>query len=694
MSNLKCPQCGSSETKGGGFHTYSDGSKVHRHQCKSCRRWFVEEYRRFPVTGVCCSQCGNSEVKRGGFHVYTDGSREQRYICKSCGRIFIREYCRVRAQLAGKECPYCSSANTVKLGKPKEVSYGTTVQPCKCKNCGRQFRLGRRKTLQIFLKGKEIHRYSEPPGLQHIVGVVCPVCSQEKAVLRKEVKKGLEQGKHLVCLGCGRRFKQGANWNTGVRRRLGEVVPRRSWQFEDDIWDLRELYPSIEEHKFHQLFLDFSNCGSHWFKKLVKSYALWCVQVGSSHGSMQNSVSLLSPFGRFLQEQGVTSMEGTNRLLLAAYWTQERGHLSRKTLHGEMSKIKGFLDWGNTEKHFTTPPTLITTFDRPKVFYDEPDPLENHVLEAICNNLSVLPQPLQLMFMLGLWLGARPSELCYFRKDCLKLDPDGSTWWVEFERQKPDDEHRLPITTDLVRLIQQQRDYITELHGEDYVYLFCHYQGFKKTDYPKYPQLKAVRRPPMRASDNPMVKATRHLIEECNIRDSNGQLAEFTGSILRPSRATQLIRNGSSLEFIRIWLKHRSAKTTKRHYTRYRPGELLDVACVMANMDGKFIPYDSDPESLRQNPELHELDGLKTPFGEPLYGYCVFREFCPRFGHCYTCGFHVASADKLPHYKAQLERLRAKESEVFNYSSSEMLESYTKIVNALEGKVAALEAVV
>ena len=296
------------------------------------------------------------------------------------------------------------------------------------------------------------------------------------------------------------------------------------------------------------------------------------------------------------------------------------------------------------------------------------------------------------MFMLSFWLGTRPGELCYLQRNCLRLDPNGSIWWIEFERQKTTDEHRLPITTDLVRLIQQQQTYITKLHGEDYSYLFCHYQGFKKTDFPLYPQLKAVKRPPLpSATENPMVKAIRHLIEHCNICDSNGQLAAFVGRILRPSRATQMIRDGYSLEFIRIWLKHRSGKTTKRHYTRYPPGALLDVACVMANMDGRFYPYDSNPESLHQNPELHELDGLKLTNGEPLYGYCTFREFCPRFGHCYTCGFHIASADKLPHYKAQLERLLAKKSEVFNHGSSEMLESYTQIVNALEGKIEALE---
>jgi hypothetical protein len=196
-----------------------------------------------------------------------------------------------------------------------------------------------------------------------------------------------------------------------------------------------------------------------------------------------------------------------------------------------------------------------------------------------------------------------------------------------------------------------------------------------------------------------MVRAIRHLIKFCQIKDSNGEEVNFVGKILRPTRATHLIQNGSSLEFVRIWLKHKSARTTYKHYVRYRPGEMLDVATVMANLDNKFYPYESNPEALgeqfqdlRQNPELHELDGLTTIGGVPLIGYCLYRDFCPRFHHCYGCGFHVASSDKLSLYKEQLAQLKAKETEVFNLGSAEMLGGYEDTIRKLEAIIAALES--
>ncbi|MBD2436590.1 site-specific integrase [Nostoc sp. FACHB-110] len=707
-ADVDCPNCRSSRTfKHGSPRKRKHGGTVQVCLCKECGKYFLEGGKTGQTPAkpadVDCPYCGSPKtVKRGSPQKHEHGL-VQRCECKECGKSFTPKSMNVdrrkpritTAKPAELECPHCGSSKTFKDGKSKRRKHGNTVQPCVCKDCGKHFLEGGKKRLRIFLKGKLIHTCYDPPGLQHMENITCPNCNQKKAVLKTQFydNKVQKQIIFVICLGCGQEFKgEGRPWSNHTSRMLGKTILPQPWKFEEDIWDLRELYPNTPEYDFRQLFIYFNNSGSSWFKDLLKHYILWRIKSGIKSTTVKTEIYKLKHFGRFIDQQGVTCMQQVNRSLLATYYNQERDHIKKNTLTLEIKSLDTFFRWGNETQNFITLPRLITAFDYPKLFKSEPDPLEESVIEAIRDNLHILPEPLQLMFMLGFWLGTRPSELCHLRKDCLKLDPDGTTWWVEFEREKSLDEHRLFITTDLVRLIQQQQTYINELFGEDYSYLFCHYQQLGKTSYPSYPFMKPIKRPPIVTSgNNPMVKTINCLIQKCNIQDSNGKLVKFTGAILRPSRATHLINNGFSLDFVRIWLKHRDERTTRRYYTRYEPGQLLDVATVMANVDQKFYPYESNPESLRQNPELHELDGLKMLNGEPLYGYCSFREFCPRFGRCYTCGFHVASADKLSHYKSQLEQLKIKEEIAFNHGSSEIYESYKQIVNALESIIDALE---
>lgn len=458
----------------------------------------------------------------------------------------------------------------------------------------------------------------QPPGLKYLPGWPCPNCGQEKVLLGRQYLSKAKQKQvcEKICLGCGQRFTaEKKNWDAKTQRLLGKEVPRQTWKFGNDKWDLRMLYPNFDSNKVDQIFLYFSSCGDTWFKDLLKHYVLAFIKQGSASSTLKTNFSHLRNFGCYLQKKGVFQMSDITREFMNMYWGKERSHLSNLSLTTNQTSLRLFLEWGNQANHFSTCSNLISSlFDTPKVFYNEPDPLEDSVLEAIRDNLHNLPEPLQLQFMLGAWLGARPGELCRLKKNCIVQKPD--SWWLEFERDKNNDEHQLPLPQDFIRIIMHQQEYITDLFGEDYPYLFCHYQNIGLAGFPHYPRLKPIKRPPMVAARiNPMVKAVRHLIKNHDIRDSNNNLAHFTGAILRPTRASELIANGYSLEFVRIWLKHRHQATTRRSYTRYPPGEMLDVATVMANINAKLYPYDTNPEVLRQNledlrqyPEMHELD--------------------------------------------------------------------------------------
>jgi integrase/transposase-like protein len=654
------------------------------------------------MTNPPCLHCQSEKVIKNGFYFNNKGESKPNYLCKNCRKTFFTEYVLPPPESAEMDCPKCKSNNTLKSGQPLQRTYGE-VQKCRCIDCETYFLKGLRKRLYLYNKGELRMSFWEHNIPEYYADVACPNCQEYQVLLTCEHQdKYLSRTvKRMLCLNCGQKFTgEGKPWTNQIKRKQDKKIEKQPFRIEDDLWDLRVLYPDIDEYSFQQIFLNFSNVGDRKFKRLVKKYLIERISQGLKSGTIIAELSTLRLLGNFLEKSQITSLKRLNREILAIYWGQERTGISAKTQAGEITVIRQFFAWLNRENIVSIPKTLLTVFDTPKFYQDDPDPLEDHVLEAIRNNIYLLPEPLQLQFMLGFWLGARPGELNKLSKNCLNLDPDGSIWWLKFERDKNNDENRLPITTDLVRLIQKQHHYISELFGEDYPYLFCHYQGVKTEDYPNYQNLTPLKRLPLSGSNrNSMVKAIRHLIKFCQIKDSNGEKASFTGAILRPTRATHLIRNGYSLEFIRIWLKHKSANTTYKHYVRYRPGEMLDVALVMANLDNQFYPYESNPETLRQqfqelrqNPQNHELDGLTTIGGVPLIGYCLFRDFCPRFGHCYGCGFHVASLDKLSLYQEQLDKLKAKETEVFNFGSAEMLGSYEDTIRRLEAIIKALES--
>jgi integrase len=306
------------------------------------------------------------------------------------------------------------------------------VQKCYCKDCGHYFQKSLQKRLSLYINGKLIDTFWEQIILNHLPEVACPNCNEHKAILTSENQDNRlgRKVRRLLCVNCGQKFS-------------GDGRPWKSYIYR--------------------------------LKVFFKEYILERIKQGFKIKTIVLDLDILKTLGKFLQKREIDSFVKVDRILLADYWNQERSHISKRTHRQETGVLKRFFDWLRQEQKLAIPDTLITIFDYPKCFTDDPDPLEDCVLEAIRDNLHILPDSLQLQFMLGFWLGARPCELSKIFKNCVSLAPDGITWWLEFERDKLDDEHRLPITTDLVRLIHKQQQYIENLFGSNYPYLFCHY---------------------------------------------------------------------------------------------------------------------------------------------------------------------------------------------------------------------------
>jgi hypothetical protein len=100
--------------------------------------------------------------------------------------------------------------------------------------------------------------------------------------------------------------------------------------------------------------------------------------------------------------------------------------------------------------------------------------------------------------------------------------------------------HKLPANKEIRRIIEQQQQWIRQTMGQDYQYLFCHFQGVDQRNYPKFSEMKALPYPPFGSPRNAMVKIIRLLIEREEIRDANGRCPYFTGKITRPSRLQEI----------------------------------------------------------------------------------------------------------------------------------------------------------
>jgi hypothetical protein len=242
--------------------------------------------------------------------------------------------------------------------------------------------------------------------------------------------------------------------------------------------------------------------------------------------------------------------------------------------------------------------------------------------------------------------------------DCL-VEENGK-WYIRFFQSKVERWHKIPATREMRLLIEEQQQWIRQLLGADYPYLFCHFRSLPADSYPSFPRLKPLPKPPrISAADNPMVRIIRMLIEREDIRDTNGQRPHFTGKITRSSRL-QEIRVKHGLEAAQLYADHLSSRTTIENYA---PPTQEQVAAVdlpfqelLLNPGNKFLPWQSLPESLLLNPKAHELD-LEISPRLVVYGYCALapQTPCPYnlYPKCYGCGSFRPSIGKLPLYERQ-----------------------------------------
>lgn len=389
-----------------------------------------------------------------------------------------------------------------------------------------------------------------------------------------------------------------------------------------------------------------------------------------------------------MNQTDIASFHAINRSLILDYLAKEQ-----KITKDKLGGLRSFFTVGTVRGWFNIDPDIIRDEDYPKQHRGNPDPLSDRVCEQIEQNLHQLPDPIVRMWLICYFAAMRPSELALLRRDCLVQE--GEHWKLVWHRKKNNDYHEVPISRTIAKVVQEQLEYIQNLWGGDWDYLFCHYRGLSSID-PKQPKLEPVKKV-IPINDNPLLLGIRCLIQACDIRNENSQLAEFSPKLLRPTRLTQLFEQGHDLAVVSAWAGHKHFATTSTYYTEVSC-ELMEreaghICRALVNSDGHHLPYESLPKSFWKNPQAHKLELAGTHINTPIYGFCglPLDQDCHKFRACYTCSCFAAALEKLPQYILTRDELRKKHLLALANGHEVLVEQFGRQADQLDKIIAGLQ---
>ncbi|MBW4533665.1 MAG: hypothetical protein KME09_06975 [Pleurocapsa minor HA4230-MV1] len=452
------------------------------------------------------------------------------------------------------------------------------------------------------------------------------------------------------CYFCGITFNPKSTYcNSWISKKTEEKLS--AFCFDDDIWDLRHF----SEKPFRKT-LNFQTINPLWYREEVKKYLHYLLKLKVlDNGSVYGKTGTYRQFGEIITNIGLKNKNQIDRNAITLFLSSCTNN-DNETINQKLSNLRDFFEWLNLETAY-----LIRSRDSSKISKNAPDWLDEIVRQGIEQHLSKIPDPIARHYHVQAYIAARPGDVCELSFDCL-IEENGK-WYIKFlQGRKVKRWLRIPASRKIRKVIEKQQQWIREVLGEDYSYLFCHFRSIKEASYPVFSNIKPLPKPPLNnRGRNPMVSIIRMIIEKENILDANGQKPYFTGKITRSSRL-QEVRAKYGIEAAQLYAGHKSSNTTFQHYappTREQIAKVdLPFQELLLNPDNKFLPWQSLPESLLKNPKAHELD-LEIAPRLVVYGHCALdpKTPCPvnLFPKCYGCSSFRPSTGKLPLYERQYQ---------------------------------------
>lgn len=571
-------------------------------------------------------------------------------------------------------CPQCSSENLVKHGK----SRGKPL--FKCKDCERHFihpllieqslikkqaRIEEAKIkhpdaycyhchsdkrnftiYKVSKTGKtrfyciDCQKTFTEPEQRFFPGIVCPRCNKCECRKRGTSQSGKQK---YYCFSCHCQFVENPS-----RKYFGFNIP-----ISDDVWDARELGLKIPVYKKSHTKFVFTEIEQPWLKNLVKKFIKFRATT-RAFGTLNGYMMAFKRFSQFLNENNpfIGNINQINRELIVEYIHYlNRHNFKPQTMISHLGAIKLFFEDGNINGWFKITPHLIRLEDYPKSKKPLPRYIPEEVIKQLNQHIDKLPEQIMRMVLILQECGLRIGEVLTLFFDCLRQDTQGD-WFLFITRYKMRKEQNIPISRELVAVIQEQQQYIRENLSKDFDYLFCGRQKGGIGNNKFLPEPKVM-------TPEPVSIYLNRLAEEENITDSNGKIWRFQSHQFRHTVGTRMINNNVPQHIVQKYLGHESPTMTMRYAHIHDQTLKKEIAQFhdsrVVNVAGEVV--ESSNAELDSNLDLHLIK--KNVLAQSLPNGSCARPIqlgeCPHANACLTCGDFRTTIEFLEQHKTQLE---------------------------------------
>lgn len=503
----------------------------------------------------------------------------------------------------------------------------------------------------------------------------CTHCGSSRFVKRRKDYKGDQV---YLCKECGRNF-------VDSKKKKEQFVVNPEAEYPKNIWDIRRLgiEPGIGKYQYK---LNFTKIAQPWLIEPTKLYIKFTLAT-LSNASAQAKLLAVNRFSRFLAEAypDIEPPEVTRKVILDFLAKLAGTELSVSTKRETIGGVRGLLDMAYQENWLSLSRYLIRDEDYPKQSKSTPCYIPEEVVQQLNQHLDKLYEPVMRMVLVIQECGMRVSELLYLKYDCLLQDKAGD-WFLRYYQFKMKKEITIPISREIVRVIQEQQRYIRSVLPADYEYLFC----ANSSNGGRGGEFRPQPKPMSRNSFNRYLKVTA---EKNGICTSSGEEWDFTSHQFRHTVGTRMINNGVPQHIVQRYLGHESPAMTAVYahiHDETMKKEVAKFHGKVVNIAGQVV----EPKTIEaDDPELQwvkrNIQAQALPNGSCALP-TIFKG-CPHANACLTCTHFRTSPEHLSAHKQEREKTQKIITKAKANGWQRMVEMNEQVLTNLNNIISGLE---